>query len=1021
MAQILATLEPRVVSLPSDSAFSPPPPTAVPASSPVPLPSQSALPAHPSELHPTKVTGNAGAHLDQLVHFLETSRNPSTHPPQEISRSPYDVPILMLGDFSPASSTHTPPLEVAPVYCDPKPSNATVSSGNWESRETEAHLVPTSPTRGGWLGVLDPVISGSSYDPPSGSPNLTSPVGLQRSVGAGPSSRVDVSKHLNSTEASTRPSLRSKLKPEPVPKYGKQHLQPLQTSTRPIQGGPRKSIPSQARRIMVLFCQFAVATQDKFMQGHPMREQAKEKLRHDLHEYLTLWNTRKMRTGNVFELVSKSVRSCCPQAAKLDLNTEFKTWYKALLQQKNESTAGTDAKFVQREQVPLIPEQPMQVGREKHLDVQSTTAPRPIVTPVQSWRSGTGTQYPDLGLPLELPVNAERNGQAPNLAASSSGNPYPHFADGTHLQGSLRNIQSDRNNLSWSEQALASKATQAEIFADKKDEERKASQSQFASAMNQTLVSAPPLPISEKEPIDAHRIGSGLENIAHLRRLHPSSTQEKTFRVDSKDLLKAPTHYKEGKLPLRPTAFRTVHNSSEERSCTGQKLHTSELESRHAEGHFRLLSTNEKRPLDNGRASDGTDPRKRAKKSSKTIGEGTRAGKNSTPLSKKGSGCSTGPTSAQDMPTKRQTTAKNGKSRLVFGTSKRNADTSAIANTQIRSKSHARDARGVADDLALLGNVVNLDHEESFLAHDEKTVVDEDIEAVGYNDDFLLTTKALSIRMKAAARRNQLKEIVSRDAIEIISLAVCERLKSIFEFLNGASSVRVDADKDLWTTAVPDETVREKLERLFEEEERSLDVKAKLRLKKRKELAVIKAMGVSKTVSGEENDKTPALVASTAGRKARIAREKSLDASNNHKKALSGVLAGIQKMRRKAVVEKPLGSSKALLPLITGSGKLQNITSILPPLQTRNGSGGIIQRRTDELDRAGRKHEGLLKLGGPETTDRSHLPKGTVATKRKNRKYGLTLKDCLFLMESEQTTRRSSTLYKWYGRLGASR
>lgn len=1021
MAEILATLEPRVVSVPSDSAFSPPASAAVPALSSVPLSNQGALPGHPSELHTMKVVGNAGAHLDQLVHFLETSRNPSTHPPQEISRTPHDVPTLMLGGFSRAASTHMPPLEVAPVCCDPKPSNAAVSSGNWGSRETEAHLVSTSPARGGQLGVLDPVISGSSCDPPSRSPKLTSPVGLQRSMGVGPSSRVDVSKHLNSTQDSKRPSLESTLKPEPVPKYGKQNLQPQQTSTRLIQGGPRKSIPSQSRRMMVLFCQFAVATQDKFMQGHPMRAQAKEKLRYDLHEYLTLWNTRKMRAGNVFELVSESVRSCCPHAAKLDLITKFKTWYKALLQQKNESTAGTDAIFVQQEQAPLIPKQTMQVVREKHLDVQSTTAPRPIVTPVQSWRSGTGTQDPDLGLPLKLPVNAKRDGNALNLAASSPGDPYPHFADGTHLQGSLRNIQSGRNNLSWSEQALARKATRAEIFADKKDEERKASHSQFAPAMNQTSVSVPPPPTSEKELIDVHGIGSGLENIAHLQSLYPSSIPEKTCRVDSKDLRKAPTNSNEGKLPLRPMAFRTVHNSFEETSCTEQKRHTSELESHHAEGQFRPLLTDRKRLLDNSGASDGIGPTKRTKKSSKTIREGTRAGKRSTPLSKNGSGCSTLPMSAQGMPRKGQTTAKNGKARFVFGTSNRNADTSAITNIQIRSNSHAKAARGVADDLALLGNVVDLDYEESFLAHDEKTAGDGDMEAVGYNDGLLLTANALGKRIKAAARRNHLKESVSRDAMEIISLAVCERLKSILESLKVASSVRVDADKDLWTTAVPDETVREKLGRLFEEEERSLDEKAKLRLKKKKELADIEAMRVSKMVIGEENDKTPRLVASKAGRKARIAREKSLETSNNHKKALSGVLAGIQKMRRKANFEKPLGSSKALLPLIKGSGKLQNITSILPPLPTRNVSGGIIQRRTDELDRTDRKHEGLLKMGGPETTNRSHLPKGIVAVRRKKRKYGLTLKDCLFLMESEQTTRRSYALYKWYGRLDASR
>ncbi|CAN8061852.1 unnamed protein product [Agarophyton chilense] len=306
-------------------------------------------------------------------------------------------------------------------------------------------------------------------------------------------------------------------------------------------------------------------------------------------------------------------------------------------------------------------------------------------------------------------------------------------------------------------------------------------------------------------------------------------------------------------------------------------------------------------------------------------------------------------------------------------------------------------------EINLVDNVVDIEDEEVKLnvdANGKRQSVDE---VVRYNPDMIVSGPILRMKMQSIAKSHGIHENISNEATELMSLAVRERLACILESLKTIASVRVGAEKEQWGRVETGLDIREKLQRAREDEERTLQVAAEMRVKRRKEQKEAEA----KRFAGEaaKNDKSAkdSSAAAEAERKEKLALEKKKKESSSQRDALSGLVRDFDRRRRRASA-KPLAPLKPL-------GKPG-----LPPLAKRPSS--------DSLGRSGLKPLGsldklkmgpLVKLGGRSN---SPIPRGLgrdpVAPQVRLR---VTLMDCLFLFESERNTKKSCLLYKWYARL----
>lgn len=302
--------------------------------------------------------------------------------------------------------------------------------------------------------------------------------------------------------------------------------------------------------------------------------------------------------------------------------------------------------------------------------------------------------------------------------------------------------------------------------------------------------------------------------------------------------------------------------------------------------------------------------------------------------------------------------------------------------------------RRVDEELNVVSGVIDIEAEENRLVsmgHTDDVIIVEDN---AYSEKMLLGGARLRAKMQAMAKRFVLEEQVGTDIMEMMSLAVEERLRYLFELLKESASLRMEVEKSEWDCVPDGMNVFKKMEQMREEEERSLTTAAELRVKRRNDRIEAEAKKASGEVSNSDKKKDGSSVVTDAERKEKLALEKKRKENSSQRDALSGLLEGIYKRGKRGV-----SSSKGLAPL-GAIGKVSGAKGVanLPPILKKDGLG-----KKGMQDKLG----GLPKLGRDADKEKA---------KAKVKRVPLTLADMLFVMEREVVSRKTALVYKWTAR-----
>lgn len=321
-------------------------------------------------------------------------------------------------------------------------------------------------------------------------------------------------------------------------------------------------------------------------------------------------------------------------------------------------------------------------------------------------------------------------------------------------------------------------------------------------------------------------------------------------------------------------------------------------------------------------------------------------------------------------------------------------------------------AKRVDEELNVVTGVVDIEEEEDRLAMradaNEVVLVDENI----YSEGMLLSGGRLRTKMQTVAKRFMLNENVGSDVMEMMSLAVEERLRYVLEKLKDSASIRTEARKSDWDVENDGPDMFEKLNQMREDEERALTVAAEMRVKRRNERKEAEAKKANGEPSNSEKKKE-SNATGDAERKEKLALEKKRKENRSQHDALFGLVEGRSKRGKR-------GNSSKLPPLESigeiGSGKAAGGLGALPPIGRKTGlqsfgSSGSSKNKT--LDRI----EKLSKLGPLRKLGR-HAEESEKDVAEVNVKEPLKLADCLFFMENEVDCRKSNLYCQWSARLG---
>lgn len=305
------------------------------------------------------------------------------------------------------------------------------------------------------------------------------------------------------------------------------------------------------------------------------------------------------------------------------------------------------------------------------------------------------------------------------------------------------------------------------------------------------------------------------------------------------------------------------------------------------------------------------------------------------------------------------------------------------------------------NEISVVNNIVDIEDEEEKLGKDIGSACTQVDEVADCGGEMFVGAGRLRTKMQKITKRFGLSENVSKEAMEVMSLAVRERVAGILESLKEIAAVRIEANKQEWNTAPTGINVYEEMMRRRQSEERSLQIAASMRAKREKEQKEKDSKKDREVESNNEKKAKDCGVTSETERKEKLALEKKRKESSSQRDALSGLLRNIDKRRKKPSL------SKGLAPL----EPLGKKGAILPPIPRRMGatsfrSGGTNSGNKKRLDHS--KLKGVVPVG----KTRGNM--NGIAEKVK-----LSLQDCLFLMKGDGKTRKS--VYKWYARVGDRR
>lgn len=378
---------------------------------------------------------------------------------------------------------------------------------------------------------------------------------------------------------------------------------------------------------------------------------------------------------------------------------------------------------------------------------------------------------------------------------------------------------------------------------------------------------------------------------------------------------------------------------------------------------------------------------------------------------------------------------------------------------------------GVEDELTALNGVVDVEREENMMVRgssgaDDVVVIDGE---ESYSDkNMLLAGAILRQKMQKVARRLLPDENIGVNVMELISLAVEERLRYVIDGLREAAATRIDAEKANWVMSEDGISVYDQLNRIRKEEEQNLFDAIEKRLKKQNEKkeANSRRPNDDGTAADKNGDNAAGGIAGTNGAgggsaagsgaggggsgvgasagagsgagsgaagisgvgsasggvidaekaKEKIALDKKKRENSSQRDALSGLLEGRNRKRGqsslKPLVQRKPGGPKGLWAL-----------SALPPLSKKNSSSGGAKSGENSLKASDTKG-GLRPLGKEFAKEGYSSMKGSGGADDDDvilvmpPKEKLVLGDCINFFENEVQSRKSVFLYEWMTRYG---
>ena len=858
---------------------------------------------------------------------------------------------------------------------------------------------------------------------------------------AASSARPDITAELNAVMKKTGTSNHARGASRAVPVAGRQQQRMPPGQPARGQGGPQAAKISQEQVIVGHFCRFAIKTLTKVMEGSPLKQTAEVSLKEHIKKAWAQWVRGHIPRQKLLESVARFVRDSCPQAIGIDLIREFKEWYESEFERQKAQSARGERKMPQQQFQHVGQQQRRQVVQNKqmplHIHQMKQQQARSAV--LQPQGANAKMQYSMPGtVPGRAAVGSKASGKEAQLI-----NPHimkkeaqlPGKTGGKSI--SRKTVPSRKTSSPTTPKAGASRAAPGKAPGVRSIGGKSISRPPSTLPAAHVALKGPTTTNVPKVSVMGGVAGKAVTGSKGLlaNKLPAGLVHKVAPGTKPKGPRKAPVKNAAKTSPLKGAAksqaSKSLSKTISKGSVVRQKPSLPVIPGSAGAGSAAVAPGSIKRPFD---ASSGSPTGSSMKKPKPT----PKASKGPTNKRKAGPyPSSTDP----NRPTKPQPARiDTAKGRTGPGNNMGSGGGSALATGKGGSSNSALGATGtgtqvrkvkrVDDELNLVNDVVDLDDEVDKLGEDAGVVNTEVIEIIDYDPGMLLSGPALRTKMQVTAKRYALSENISKDAMEIVSLAVQERLRNLLESLKGIARVRVEANKESWNTEYYGQNVHEKLELMREDEERSLTVAAELRVKRKKEQEEREAKKLAGEAEMEEKKIKDASAAAELERKEKIALEKKRKENSSQRDALSGLVAGIDKRRKKPTTGKGLAGLAPLLPPITKSGGSRTSGSSLPPIpklvssaggDSMSKSAGTNGKKVDQLEKL-KALCPLVSLGGPRASSMPGTEPGVKKDVPKPQpKLPLTLRDCIFLMESEQNTRKSSHIYKWYARLNRVR
>lgn len=754
---------------------------------------------------------------------------------------------------------------------------------------------------------------------------------------------------------------------------------------------------TQEQIIVGHFCRHAIKTLTTVMENKPNQKATETRLKEHIKTVWASWVKGMIGRSNLLESVAGFVRGSCPEAANLDVIKDFKVWYEREFElQKRRKAEGTLTQ----------PPQQTQPRNLQHRQVRQ----RPRVGPPPDGRgqpSGTAAQ---LSAAARAQVHAAVAGRAQAIATGkaqvvgTAAGQVTAFPQGNRTGGksiSNKTVVARKTPMAKGVRGTGPKGTATKSIANKSVGSKSVPRPAVASSVGQIGIKGPSASaglVGSKGSLGGKGItgSKSLVGTKGMVGLKGKGVRKPVGKTASKPQPKAPP--KGGQKMTSKVLPKSVAKQNPALVMTG-------VGAGNGVGSFGVTG---KRPLDMTTLSPGSMLKK-----TKVAVKPLKGNVGRKKMAVSGLSMTKGgkpPPARSEIPKARPAAGPTG----LLGAPGGVEASAAMAGTGPAGTNVplTKKVRRFDDELNVYHNVVDIENEEDMLGRDAGGGMVEEVEHLSYDSDMLLAGPKLRTKMNGICNRFGMADGIPKEVLEMVSLAARERLSSMLEELKSIAKVRCGANKAGWKTELVGPNVHEKLERMREDEERSLTVAAEMRIKRKKDQEEREAKKLAGEAAQEEKKAKDSSATADAERKEKIALEKKRKENSSQRDALSGLLAKVERRKRPNSTKglapldslAPLGPLKGLLP-ITRRANSESIS----------GKSGAKLTTAQQLERLGP----LTKLGGPRMSSMPGSKSGpnkvvTIA------KTPLNLRDCIFLAESEKNMRKSVLLYKWYARLGPS-